>query len=353
MGISLTREEHAVVQELQNSGMSAPAATLATVMLSRGHVRLERELADIVGQYPNLEGDGVAERTITELRRRGWLVRTEHMGLHLTGKAADLQNKIEQQVHNPRIMQELINSMSVHSLLPNIRILGKMTEPDIYASYVHLLQNSQREVCLPMLATSPNLSVVSILRERARRGVHVRILLGSPNVAERLRGATVAKKSRESIDGWIHNAKGIPRMEVRIAHSVEDMLFATSWTVDGHLLRFDIYDPAKQRSLEGVMVEIISPVGLNLNIIQLFQTHFDEAWKHAEPTHLWGKIHWRFGRGWQWWAFAASTIIAFVLSKNTIWSGIAISVAATFFVNALVTSWPTIRSSIRRQFVDE
>src|SRR5579863_7226881 len=99
MGISLTREEHAVVQELQNSGMSAPAATLATVMLSRGHVRLERELADIVGQYPNLEGDGVAERTITELRRRGWLVRTEHMGLHLTGKAADLQNKIEQQVH--------------------------------------------------------------------------------------------------------------------------------------------------------------------------------------------------------------------------------------------------------------
>lgn len=352
MGIGLTREEQVVVQELQNSGMSASVATLAIVMVTRGHTRPERELADIVGQYPNLEGDGIAEHAIMELRRRGWLVTIEVRGLHLVDKAADIQDKIKQCMHDPLILDKLLQTIS-NPLLPHIRILGEMTSSDTYVSYVHLLQTAHREVCLPMLATSPHLSVVSTLQERARQGVHIRILLGSPDVAERLRGATIAKKSHESIDGWIRNARGIPRMEVRIAHSVEDMLLATSWTLDGHLLRFDIYDPSKQRSLEGVMIEVETYAGLNLNIVQLFQAHFNAAWKRAEPTHFWGKIQWRFGRGWQWWAFIAFTIIAFIVNKNPIWSGIAISVAATFFVNALVTSWPTIRSYIRRKFVGE
>jgi len=203
-----------------------------------------------------------------------------------------------------------------------------------------------------MLATSPKLYVVSTLQDRARQGVNVRILLASPKVAEKFRGATIMPISQEAISGWIQNAKGYPKMEIRIAHLPEDMMFATSWLADGKLLRIDIYDPSKQRSLEGVMIEVESPYGLQLNLVDIFQARFNEAWERAEPTNILAKLKWWLARGWQWWAFLASIIIAGLMIKNPLWSGLAVSVAATFLANAVVSSWPIILSFIRRKLLN-
>ncbi len=353
MGVGLTREEQEVVQALQNNGLTPSGATLAVVMLTRGHMRPARELADIVSQYPNLEGHGVADQCIRQLTATGWLINTSSNGLNLTQKALDLADKMKKVINDPEPVDILLQSLSsLPPLMPNIHILGPMsTTPEVYSSYIHLLQNAQHEICLPMLATSPKLYVVSILQDRAHQGVNVRILLASPKVAAKFRGATIKTISQEAISGWIQNAKGYPRMEVRIAHLPEDMLFATSWLADGKLLRFDIYDPSKQRSLEGVMIEVQSPYGLQLNLVDLFQARFNEAWERAEPTTILAKLKWWLGRGWQWWAFLAAIIIAGLLIKNPLWSGLAISVAATFLVNAIVSSWPTLLSFIRRKLL--
>jgi hypothetical protein len=95
------------------------------------------------------------------------------------------------------------------------------------------------------------------------------------------------------------------------------------------------------------MLEIESPVGMQLNVVTLFQSYFDDIWKRAEPTYPLSKLWWWFARSWQWWAFIVTTVIAFIL-KDSFWVGIVGSVAATFLVNAVVASWFTIRSFVGR-----
>lgn len=335
------------MRALQNVKMSRTMATLAVVMFTRGHARPEKELIDIIGQYPNLEDRGATEQALTTLKSMGWLVVTESFGQPITLAAPDLEEKMVEKTGKSALIDKLILLRSRSTLEHQIRILGPMNTQEVYGTYLDLLRSAQREICLPMLATSPNLSAVKILQERARRGVRVRILLASPEVAAKFRGEPVAAKAREAIEGWTKNARGIPQMEIRIVHSPADMRFATSWTLDGRLLRFDIYDPFRQRSLEGYMIEVESPPGFDLNLITLFQANFDEAWNRAQPIHIPGRVWWWFTRNWQWWAFGVTALITLMLGMSS-WGGIAASVSATFLFNALVSSWPRIRPIIRR-----
>jgi len=341
----LTREELTIIWALRDAGVAVPEATLAVIMITRGHARPEGELADIIRQYQNLEDRTVSEEAIAQLKAKGWLVVSKSYDQNLIHQAPDLKEKLAETLEDPSLPNQLSKLRS--TLERNIRILGSMNDQFVYGSYLDLLRTAQREICLPMLATSPHLSSVPILQERARRGVHVRILLGAPEIVAKLRGQTFVAMARDSISGWAENARGIERMEVRVAHSFENMFIATSMSIDEHILRFDVYDPLRQRSLEGIMLEVESPVGLQFNLVSLFQIYFNDAWNQAEPVQRFGKVRWWLTRGWQWWAFILSTIIAFMLSAS-FWGGIVGSVAATFLVNALVSSWPTIHSLIRR-----
>lgn len=341
MVASLTRDELNVVLALRKAGLPANAATLAVVMATREHARPEAELADIVRQYQSLETRSEAEQAIAELRRRGWLIESESYGQHFIHQAPDLRDKLAKIIDDPQTSTRLLQLRSF--LEPNVRIVGPMNERVVYETYLDLLRQAQSEICLPMLATSPRLSSVSILQERSQKGVHIRILLGSPKIVAILRGETMAAMAREAIIGWKENARQFPRMQIRVVHSVEDMLIATCMTIDRQLLRFDVYDPAKQRSLQGVMLEVESPVGLRLNLVGLFQERFESAWVRAQPIHALGRIGWWLGRGWQWWAFAVFTVLAFASAKTS-WSGIFASAAATFLVSALVAAWPRIHA---------
>lgn len=344
MSASLTRHEIEIVAALRNSGISLPAATLAVVMITREHARPESELADIIRQYQNLEDRHTAEQAIAELKRIGWLAESESYGQYLVHQAPDLRDKLAEKLQDSSLPQRLSEMRS--TLEENVRIVGPMKERYVYESFLDLLREAQREICLPMLATSPRLSSVPILQERARRGVHLRVLLGSPEVVAKLRGEPMRAMARDAISGWLENARGIPSMEIRIAHFAEDMLIATCMTIDSCVLRFDIYDPLNQRSLEGVMLHVESPSGLTLNMVSLFQQFFDGAWRRAEHTGRFGKLKWWFSTGWQWWLFLGFSALAIVFYPD-VWSGIFGSAAATFLVNALVTSGPKIRSLIR------
>lgn len=355
MSFNLKKEELEVVRELQHKGrLSLPAATLAVVMFTRGHARPESELINIIGQYPNLEDGHTAAQTIATLKDMNWLVVNEMFDQRLTQAAPDLQEQMSQKIGNPDLIEQLVLLRSHLTLAPHIRALGPMNEK-VFGTFLDLLRSAQREVCLPMLVTAPYHSTVDILQERARRGVHVRILLASPKVAVKLRGGTVEDRAHEAIAGWKKIAQGIPKIEIRIAHIPEDMYFATSWTLDGRLLRFDIYDPSRQRSLGGYMIEVESPPGLEFNVVTLFQERFELAWNRAQPIHAPGGIRWFLKRHWQWAAFIASALIAIALGtslETPVWSEIVASVSATFLFNALVSSWPMIRFALRRRLSD-
>jgi hypothetical protein len=134
-------------------------------------------------------------------------------------------------------------------------------------------------------------------------------------------------------------------MEIRISHKSEDMLIATCMTIDSQLLRFDVYDPTIQRSLQGIMLEIRSPARHQLNMISMFQQYFNNAWNRAEPVRRSGRIVWAFERQWQLGAFALFTVLTIVEFPN-VWSAIFSGVSATFLFNSLAPVSQRFRSFV-------
>ena len=99
------------------------------------------------------------------------------------------------------------------------------------------------------------------------------------------------------------------------------------------------------------MIEVESPVGFDLNLVTLFQARFDVAWNRAHPIDAYGKVKWWVTSNWQWVAFGITALIALALGLS-VWGSIAGSVSATFLFNAIVSSWPAVRSLLRRMLGD-
>jgi hypothetical protein len=343
----LTNEEFSIITKLKNTGVPIHTAVLAVILVTREYARPEQELIDIIRQYPHLEDRHTAVEAVAELRRRGWMSESDSYDLHLIHQAPDLRDKLAALLTDPDLPTQLLNLRA--TLEANVKIVGPMKERVVYESFLELLASAQSEICLPMLATTPNLSAVPILQERARKGVKVRIILGSEKVVASIRGETIRAAARDAIVGWRNNAHEIQQMEVRISHRIEDMWIASCMTIDRRVLRFDIYDPNQQRSLQGVMLEVNSPLGLQLNLVSVFQHLFDDAWHRAEPFNPLGKLWWWLSRDWQWFAFLIFTLLTF-FSKEYFWTGIFGSVAATFLITALSGTWSRIRAFIRQYY---
>ncbi len=348
VSINLTHEESEAIRALQDTGMSLQEAILAVVMFTRGHERPENELINIIDVYPGLADAQIVQQAIQKLIALQWLVTDTSFGLTITKAAPDLQTKLEAQIHNPTLILHLVQlPTNTNALPPHIRLIGLTSNHRSYGTFLDRLRHAQSEICLPMLVTLPYQETVCILQERASHGVHIRILLASPQIAVKLRGETVASKAERAIKEWKQTAQGYPNIEIRVSHRVEDMYhLATSWTLDRKLLRYDFYAPYHQRSLAGYLIEFDSRTEPELNIIHLFQTCFDEAWKHAQPaTHLSG-IWWGLKQNWQWGAGLVTALIA-LPSITSIWGSIILSISGTFFFNALISSWDMIRQFIR------
>ncbi len=351
MSTNLTHEESEVVRALQDAGMPLQDATLAVVMFTRGHERVENELIYIVSLYPGLEDTHLTEQAVHKLMNLKWLIPSLAYDLNVIKAAPDLQTQLAAYIHNPTLVSKLAQPyMNTNTLPRNIRLIGLTANQYSYGTFLDLLRHAQSEICLPMLVTSPYQETVLILQKRATHGVHVRILLASPQVAVKLREEAIASKSKDTIKKWREVAQGYSNMEIRVSHRVEDMYhLATSWTMDRKLLRYDFYVPPTQRSLEGFLIEFDSRAESELkglNIIHLFQMRFDEAWKQAQPTTSLLSIWWRIKQNWQWGAGFVTALIALLLG-GSIWAGIMASISATFFFNALVSSWDMIRQTIR------
>ena len=341
-------QELDIVNALQKTGLTLPQATLTVVMAVREHARPVPELVDIVRQYQNLETPQLAAQAIRELEKMNWLVESDSYGVRLLHIAPDLRDKIAARLNDPELSRRLSEMRSY--LLPNMTIAGAMNDVSVYQTYLDIIRGAQEEICLPMLATSPNLTSVPLLQERASKGVKVRILLGSPKLTGKLRGATMVGASNDAVHGWIRNAENHPKMHVRVSDSAEAMQIASCMLVDSRLLRFDVYDPWNQRSLEGIMVEIKSPPTLDLNIIRIFRSHFELGWRDAKFPSAFGTMYSYLRRWWQWYFFGIFTLLGFLAFKTarSNWAEISFSAAGSFLFSAIVSSFEWIRSIVGR-----
>lgn len=154
---------------------------------------------------------------------------------------------------------------------------------------------------------------------------------------------TAARIAREAISGWKENARGISNFKVRVSHHVEDTYIASWMLIDGKVLRIDIYDPIRQRSLEGFMVEVTSLVGQDLNIVVVFREYFWRAWGRAQPVEWRDRIWWWIRKAWQWLACLMFLALTYIF-RSTFLVGVFGSAAASFMISGLVSSWSSITS---------
>ena len=344
---SLEREENGLIARLANTGLSRGAATLAVVMATRQHARPERELLDIVLQYPGLENLAVAEAALRELRTLEWVVNRETENLALTLQVPDLRRRIGERVGDAQVSRDLA-ALRANLDPAAARVVGPMNDEYVYSTYLELLRSAQDEICLPMLVTSTRLVSVDILRERAQAGVRVKILVGAPHIVASIRGETMRATAEERIREWVRNFSGLPSAEVRVSYSIEDMWMASCMAIDGRIVRLDVYDPNKQRSLQGIMLEIDNPRGLSLNIVRLFVELFNQAWLRARPMTLSGRIAWRWRQIWKIWVGLGFAALALVPVPIEEWFALLIGIAAALLATAVIELGTQYRRRRRR-----
>ena len=345
MAAALDRGEIAMAQALQAHGFSRSSAVLAVVMATRAHARPQSELVEIVRQYQGLESAAEARLAIDDLLQRNWVQTSNSYGTTLTHQAPNLRELIATELRDDRVADQLLAMRA--NLEPHVRMLGAMKDENVYHTFMELLRSAQQEICLPMLATTPYDETVRILRERAEAGVRVRILLAVPEIVAKWRGEPMRAIAKERIDQWVKTFRDRRSVEVRVCDSQEDMEIATCVAVDNSVVRFDIYDPYTQRSLEGVMVEVISPQGIVPNVVRLFQRIFDDAWQRSISTHRLART-WRFlARWWKLWltfiAFAISGIPTGLSHWTEILIGIGCGIGAPFILEEAPRAYKVVQ----------
>jgi hypothetical protein len=317
-------------------------------MATRQHARPERELLDIVLQYPGLEHRPNADAALRELRALGWVVNQDSESLTLTLQAPDLRARIGDRLHDTEVPDKLATLRA--NLEPNAaRVLGPMSDGTVYSSYLDLLRGAQNEICLPMLVTSSRLASVDILRERAEAGVRIRILVGAPPVVASMRGETMRAIAADRIREWVRNLGDLQTVEIRISHRVEDMWLGSCMAIDGRVVRIDVYDPDQQRSLQGIMLELANPQGLDLNLVRIFVELFRNAWDRAKPVTWPGRIAWRLRASWKLWLGLLFAVLAFVPTGFQGWIELTAGIASAFLSTAFIEYAAVAKTRRRRR----
>lgn len=346
MASALDREEIRLAQDLERTGISKPASVLAIVMATRGHARPESELVEILRQYPGLESPIDVRRGINELKTKQWLAQTSSYGSTLTHQAPELRELIADTLKNPLLVEKL--KIMRANLEPTVRVLGAMKDECVYHTFMDLLRSAEREICLPMLATPPYDETVRILRERAEAGVKVRILLAVPSLVAKWRGEPMRRKAVERIHQWRELFADRESVSIRLCRVAEDMELATCMSMDGVVVRLDIYDPYAQRSLEGVMLEIISPPGLSPNLVRIFQNLFNTAWDRAIQIGRTARLASYLGRSWKVLLALATLGLSFIPVNVPNWPEILIGISCGIGAPIIIEGLPETYKAVQK-----
>jgi hypothetical protein len=301
---------------------------------------------EIVRQYSGLEVIADARRAVQQLLSKGWLERSDSYGTTLVHQAPKLRDLIATELGDQSIAGQL--SAMRANLEPYVKVLGPMNDQNVYLTFMELLRGAQQEICLPMLATTPYDDTVSILQERADAGVRVRILLAVPALVAQLRGETMRQRAKERIPRWAEYFQDRKTVSIRLCRSAEDMELATCVSVDRSVVRLDIYDPYQQRSLEGVMIEVTAPHGINPNLIRVFQRLFDEAWNRSIALGRFTYLAWFVRRWWKLALAVAMLAAAFVPVNIQNWSEILIGISGGIVAPLILEGSPKAYEVIRK-----
>lgn len=347
MAGQLTPEELGIVGRLRMSGNEPALSTLMVVMATRSHARPRQELLHVLRQYQGLEDPFETDLALQRLIDSGDVVCGRLDGREILSAADDLAERIASRLGDVEVRNTL-RRLGSHDT-NHVIVLGDVESPGVYGTYEDALRGASASIRWPMIASSPNLGSVVVLKERARAGVSVRILMATPDATARLRGQAMRQTSKDAIRGWAAHARDVDNLDVRVTSNVNDLMFPSSTLIDHSLLRLNIHDPHRQRSLDGVMLRVTGRQDFEPNLITVFAEHFDSAWRRARPVEGM-RLSWLVLTYWRWLATVGFAGLAGVFGAawGAVPAAVFSSASASFLVDALITHKPLWGAQRRR-----
>lgn len=288
---SLTIPEQQIVGRLRHAGVGAAEATILTVLLTRQYSRPRGDLVATLQHYAGLERAEDVAKGITELLARGFLGEFAIDGSILVGPAVDLREQVAGLLKDVFLGDELLRLRRLND--DCCTLVGPLRDGAAYSSYRRVLEFAHTQIRMLHVMTDPEaLEAIDVMKARAMNGVHIRIIGASPRLAQMLRGAACGAEARRRVASWRRLSARFPQFRYRITETAEDLLFATSVMIDDSLLRLVVYDPVRERSKEGVVVEFGSIDARRLNIIRDFSARFEAAWAGARSPSFLGLVGW-------------------------------------------------------------
>ncbi|MGH3942214.1 MAG: hypothetical protein ACRDTG_27055 [Pseudonocardiaceae bacterium] len=303
--------ENAAIDALQRDGFNSVDARVITALISRRYVRELPKLIDILSGHVGLEDHHNVRMAVDSLLHQDIITGATVQGRTLLGITPDFADNLVTQGQSS-------SAAALKSLqwAPNTRLemLGPMTDPAVLETFKNALSSASYMIRIPFFTSSADIEAIDILENRARAGVHVRILLGSPSVIAEIRGPSARSRAERAVDSWKTRTRNWPNTEIRLASRVIDIQFGSSLSIDGSSLRLDLHEPLAERSLMGDMVKVNSSAG---NLVRVFDAAFDEAWRRALPISKLGRIF-RFLKSVRWTLTTAVSLpAALLISGNS------------------------------------
>ena len=272
----LENYERFFVDKIQAAGYSFEESYICILMYFREFTRPLNELPAIISRFsPHLTEEKV-HSTFLKLKETGLIEEDSYGELKIYKITENFEKKLEEYTHIENLSYELTEQKSIISLLNgskskvNLTPKGGVSLEGNYQSLLTRLRSSRNSIKAAMLCSMAN------------KGVNVQLLIGSTNIAKKIRGKSV----KGTYEVWKNRFANINNVEVRQFDSESAAELCSSFLIDDSVLRLVVYDYATMPSLDGYLLEVIQQNNANVNLISWYKTKFDSEWEKSKYSDI-------------------------------------------------------------------
>ncbi len=284
--VTFTEEQKEIINKISypNTIIKREYAAVCIYLFFNRLEKPENELVSIISQTSKLLSNKTTIKEAFEWMKEKQLahaIQEPGIDMYYLRIADDFESKIEQLTVSG-IGEEL---KKVHdNSKPKVNVSPKETVgagKNNYTEMLNRIEFAESEICYAILSTDPYLATINALKKAAKNNVEIKILVANDDLSRRFKndkpGVAVA---------WKNEFQGVEKVTIKEYDDQEVLELCSSILIDKKILRLDIYDPTRTRSLDGYLIEICNQQHEHINLIKWYKEKFENAWAKAYAGKL-------------------------------------------------------------------
>lgn len=276
----ISNEQHILIEKISRpqTGISREEATVTIYLYFN---RLAKPVGELKSIIAAIDSKLLSRETVGEclqwMKEKGLAIETldKNLNMHYIEITNDFESVLETLTGISNLSNDLKQAYDrgTRKICVNPKgVVGSIREN--YIEMLDIIQHAQKTVNYAILSTDPYCDTVRVLKDAADKGVNVRILVASEKIAR-------AYKKKGSVEVlWRKEFENYRNIQIRVFEDDTVTELCSSVQVD-NILRLDIYDSKRVRSLDGYLLEIRNDWNENINLFRWYTEKFDKAWENA------------------------------------------------------------------------